>query len=86
MLYCCIYVYTYIAILDLPGFQSVRPRPLSRAQLVGGHGHPTRPPIVNQASRDLANELISMTQEVAESKNRWEVIASQLEKIQLQKN
>ena len=64
--------------------QSVRVRLLSKAQLAEG-GHPSRPPMVNQALKDLASELKSKTRAQAEKRQRWEVIAKELENMQHKK-
>lgn len=61
--------------------QSVRVRPLSRAQSTGG-GRPPRPSAVGQRMRDRASEMRSMTRAQAEKKYRWEVIAKELESMQ----
>ncbi len=65
--------------------QSVRTYPFGRAQLARG-GRRTQASMEDQAARNLASVLMSMSQEAVESKHRWEVMADELEHIQKKLN
>ncbi|XP_064394448.1 keratin-associated protein 10-4-like isoform X2 [Halichondria panicea] len=64
--------------------QSVRTYPFGRAQLARG-GRRTQASMEDQAARNMASELMSMSQEQSDKRDRWVAITKELEAIQKKK-